>query len=95
VEEWFLVARYNLSIDSDVQVAYLKIAQGIADSTCEAAPSVMLDLDSSGGLLGIEFLTLEALKRFTPATISAYVEAELVSELEKFINSHHLGTPVA
>lgn len=46
----------RLTYDPEADALYLKIGTAEIDRTDEVAPNVMIDLDSSGDLVGIEVL---------------------------------------
>jgi uncharacterized protein YuzE len=59
----------NIKMDSETGVLYLRIkgsegAYGLVDQTVEVEEGAYLDLDSEGGPVGMEFLSLEDFEAF-------------------------------
>ena len=47
--------------DTKLDVAYVQLRKGRVDSTVEIRPGLLIDLDKTGEILGIEVLSLEKL----------------------------------
>jgi len=56
----------RLSIDAEAQALYLKLREGKVSSSKEVWDGVVLDLDETGELLGVEILGLS--RRVPPGT---------------------------
>ena len=89
------MANYHLAVDSELQAAYLEVSPGASARTVEVDSDLLVDISADGQVIGIEFLTLRALKDFTPQEISAYTTSEIVQDLAKFINNQRLNPTVA
>ena len=51
----------KVSKDKKIDVAYVQFRNGKVQRTIEVHPGVLLDLDSKGGVLGIEVMALSKL----------------------------------
>ena len=89
------MANYHLEVDSELQSAYLEISVGTSARTVEVDSDLLVDLSADGRLIGIEFLSLTALKNFAPENISAFASHEIIEDLGKFIHNQRLNPTVA
>lgn len=48
----------DISIDYEYELAYVKFRRGFSAKTIEVTSAINLDIDDSGEVIGVEFLTL-------------------------------------
>ena len=79
---------YKFSIQPDISAGYLTMQEGEFGRTGQVNPEVFIDYDTSGALMGIEFLSLESIEKFNPDEISSAVKPQELAELKMLLGSH-------
>lgn len=54
----------KIELDPTFDLLYIQLREGEAESTVDLDEGVHLDLDAEGRTLGIEFLSIEAFRRY-------------------------------
>lgn len=54
----------RIELDLEFDLLYIELREGEAESTVDLDEGVHLDLDAEGRTLGIEFLSIEAFRRY-------------------------------
>lgn len=78
---------FNIEIDTAANAAYIKVKDGEFGYTQEVSPTINFDLDLSGHLLGVEFLSLSSFKDLKAADLVDYIDSDLASELEDYVHN--------
>ena len=52
----------NLTLDTELQLAYVYLSSGKVSRTIEANPSIYIDIKENGEIFGVEFLSFSALE---------------------------------
>ena len=73
----------TLTVDVTADVAYLRLDEGEVARTCEASPSVYVDLDKFDVVVGVEVLALDALIPYSELATKFHVRQEHLKFLEQ------------
>lgn len=64
------------TFDPDADALYLSVTEAEVEETREAAPNVMIDLDASGRIVGVEILGVSKLPTAKPTAMAFEILAQ-------------------
>ncbi len=82
------MTQYKFTIDPTAYAGYLTMHEGQFERTVQVSPEILIDYDTSGNLLGIEFLSLESIENFNPDSLSSQMSAAELSEIKVLLSGH-------
>ncbi len=79
------MSKCKLTIDADANAAYFYVNDSKVFKTVEVDETLLVDLDSEGNTVGVEFLSLQRLSTFDAEMLSDFLTTEDSAELEALL----------